>query len=107
MRAEKHSIVLNRRMHLFDPQVELTGESTAKQAKIKRFFEESVYNRLPFEFTRHRVFEVAQTFDKSLPTGESEEHEGTDRAKVQEEQLNQRFQLKILAHRVRDGNPPT
>jgi hypothetical protein len=32
--------VLNRRLHLFDPQVELTRESTAKQAKIKRFFKE-------------------------------------------------------------------
>lgn len=40
--------VLNRRLHLFDSQVELTRESTAKQAKIKRFLKESVYNRLPF-----------------------------------------------------------
>ncbi|MGA8088987.1 MAG: glycosyltransferase family 2 protein [Terracidiphilus sp.] len=43
--------VLNRRLHLFDPQVELTRQTTAKQAKIKRFFKESVYNRLPFEIS--------------------------------------------------------
>ena len=40
--------VLNRRLHLFDSQTELIRESTAKQAKIKRFFKESVYNqRIP------------------------------------------------------------
>lgn len=43
--------VLNRRLHLFDSQIELTRESTATQAKIKRFFKESVYNRLPFEIS--------------------------------------------------------
>ena len=48
--------VLNRRLHLFDPQVELTRESTAKQAKIKRFFKESVYNRLPFEISAFLYF---------------------------------------------------
>jgi glycosyltransferase involved in cell wall biosynthesis len=39
----------NQRLHLFEPQVALTRESTAMQAKIKRFLKESVYNRLPFE----------------------------------------------------------
>lgn len=48
--------VLNRRLHLFDPQIELTQESTAKQAKIKRFFKESVYNRLPFEISAFVYF---------------------------------------------------
>jgi hypothetical protein len=48
--------VLNRRLHLFDPQVELTRESTAKQAKIKRFFKEAVYNRLPFEISTIAYF---------------------------------------------------
>ena len=48
--------VLNRRLHLFGPQVELTRESTAKQAKIKRFFKESVYNRLPFEISAFVYF---------------------------------------------------
>lgn len=41
--------VLNQRLHLFEPQLALTNESTAMQAKIKRFFKESIYNRLPFE----------------------------------------------------------
>jgi glycosyltransferase involved in cell wall biosynthesis len=48
--------VLNRRLHLFDPQIELTRQSTAKQAKIKRFFKESVYNRLPFEVSAFVYF---------------------------------------------------
>lgn len=48
--------VLNRRLHLFDPQIELTRQSTAKQAKIKRFFKESVYNRLPFEISAFVYF---------------------------------------------------
>jgi glycosyltransferase involved in cell wall biosynthesis len=43
--------VLNRRLQLFTPQPALTKEVTAKQAKIKRFFKESVYNRLPFEIS--------------------------------------------------------
>jgi glycosyltransferase involved in cell wall biosynthesis len=43
--------VLNRRLHLFDLQVEFTRESTATQAKIKRFFKESLYNRLPVEIS--------------------------------------------------------
>ena len=41
--------VLNNQLHLFDEQVALTSTATAKQAKIKRFFKESVYNRIPFE----------------------------------------------------------
>lgn len=47
--------VLNRRLQL-NPQVELTRESTAKQARIKRFFKESVYNRLPFEVSAFLYF---------------------------------------------------
>jgi len=43
--------VLNQRLRLFEPQVALTAEATAKQAKIKRFLKESVYNRLPFEIS--------------------------------------------------------
>ena len=34
----------------------LTGESTATQAKIKRFFKESLYNRLPFEISATLYF---------------------------------------------------
>jgi glycosyltransferase involved in cell wall biosynthesis len=40
--------VLNQRIHLF-PQRSLVGESTTRQAKIKRFLKESIYNRIPFE----------------------------------------------------------
>ena len=48
--------VLNQRLHLFEPQLALTGEATAKQAKIKRFLKESVYNRLPFEISATLFF---------------------------------------------------
>jgi len=48
--------VLNQRLHLFDPQLALTGEATAKQAKIKRFLKESIYNRLPFEVSATLFF---------------------------------------------------
>lgn len=48
--------VLNRRLHLFDPQVELTRESTSNQAKIKRFLKESVYNQLPVEISAFIYF---------------------------------------------------
>jgi glycosyltransferase involved in cell wall biosynthesis len=43
--------VLNRRLQLFDPQVDLTRQSTSQQAKIKRFIKESLYYRLPFEIS--------------------------------------------------------
>lgn len=42
---------LNQRLHLFEPQLALASASTAKQARIKRFLKESVYNRLPFEIS--------------------------------------------------------
>jgi hypothetical protein len=48
--------VLNQRLHLFEPQLALTAESTARQAKIKRFLKESVYNRLPFEVSASLFF---------------------------------------------------
>jgi glycosyltransferase involved in cell wall biosynthesis len=48
--------VLNQRLHLFERHHELTIEATAKQAKIKRFFKESVYNRLPFEVSAFAYF---------------------------------------------------
>ncbi len=41
--------VLNQRHHLFDPQLALTSATTARQAKIKRFLKEAIYNRIPFE----------------------------------------------------------
>ena len=47
---------LNQRLHLLEPQVALTHESTAGQAKAKRFLKESVYNRLPFEISAALYF---------------------------------------------------
>jgi hypothetical protein len=47
---------LNARWQLFQPQVELTRESTARQAKIKRFLKQSLYNRLPFELSATLYF---------------------------------------------------
>ena len=47
---------LNQKWHLFEPQVALTAEATATQAKIKRFLKESVYNRLPFEISATLYF---------------------------------------------------
>jgi len=48
--------VLNHRYHLFETQVELTQKSTARQAKMKRFFKESLYNRIPFEISAFAYF---------------------------------------------------
>jgi len=48
--------VLNKRLHLFGPSCALTAESTARQAQLKRFFKESVYNRIPFEFSAFAYF---------------------------------------------------
>jgi glycosyltransferase involved in cell wall biosynthesis len=48
--------VLNRRLHLFAPQIDLTRQSNAKQAKIKRFLKDHVYNRLPFEISASLLF---------------------------------------------------
>lgn len=47
---------LNRRWRLFQPQVELTREATARQAKVKRFLKEKIYNRLPFEISATLFF---------------------------------------------------
>src|SRR5579863_5942153 len=47
---------LNQRLHLFEPQVALASASTAKQARIKRFLKESVYNKLPFEISAFLFF---------------------------------------------------
>jgi len=48
--------VLNQRLHLFEPQLELTAQSTARQARMKRFFKESIYNRIPFELSALAYF---------------------------------------------------
>jgi glycosyltransferase involved in cell wall biosynthesis len=48
--------VLNQRHHLFEPQRELTGASTSRQARIKRFFKKSIYNHIPFEISAPGYF---------------------------------------------------
>lgn len=48
--------VLNKRLHLFEESCALTAESTARQARLKRFFKESVYNRIPFEVSAFAYF---------------------------------------------------
>jgi glycosyltransferase involved in cell wall biosynthesis len=48
--------VLNRRHRLFEAPIELTEKSTAKQAKVKRFLKEAVYNRIPFEISAFGYF---------------------------------------------------
>lgn len=48
--------VLNDRLQLFEAPVALTEKSTARQAKIKRFLKESVYNRVPFEISAFAYF---------------------------------------------------
>jgi glycosyltransferase involved in cell wall biosynthesis len=47
---------LNKKWRLFQPQVELTRETTARQAKAKRFLKERFYNRLPFEVSATLLF---------------------------------------------------
>lgn len=48
--------VLNGRHHLFDTPVVLGEKATAKQAKIKRFLKENLYNRIPFEVSAFAYF---------------------------------------------------
>jgi len=48
--------VLNRRHLLFEAPIVLTEKSTAKQAKIKRFLKEAIYNRIPFEISAFAYF---------------------------------------------------
>ncbi|HMG87448.1 MAG TPA: glycosyltransferase family 2 protein [Terracidiphilus sp.] len=61
--------VLNQRLHLFEPQLALTAESTATQAKIKRFLKESVYNRLPFEVSASLFFLYRYVFQLGFLDG--------------------------------------
>jgi glycosyltransferase involved in cell wall biosynthesis len=48
--------VLNQRHHIFEEHVNLASQSTARQARIKRFLKESVYNRLPCEVSAVAYF---------------------------------------------------
>jgi glycosyltransferase involved in cell wall biosynthesis len=61
--------VLNQRLHLFEPQLALTAETTARQAKIKRFLKESVYNRLPFEVSASLFFLYRYVFQLGFLDG--------------------------------------
>jgi glycosyltransferase involved in cell wall biosynthesis len=61
--------VLDQRLHLFEPQLALTGEATAKQAKIKRFLKESIYNRLPFEVSATLFFLYRYVFQLGFLDG--------------------------------------
>ncbi len=60
---------LNQRIHLFEPQLALTGENTATQAKVKRFLKESVYNRLPFEVSATLFFLYRYVFQLGFLDG--------------------------------------
>jgi len=61
--------VLNRRLHLFEPQLSLASASTAKQARIKRFLKESVYNKLPFEVSAFLFFIYRYVFQLGFLDG--------------------------------------
>jgi len=61
--------VLNQKLHLFEPQLSLTSESTATQAKIKRFLKESIYNRLPFEISASMFFIYRYVFQLGFLDG--------------------------------------
>jgi glycosyltransferase involved in cell wall biosynthesis len=60
---------LNQRLHLFEPQLALASASTAKQARIKRFLKESVYNRLPFEISATLFFVYRYVFQLGFLDG--------------------------------------
>ena len=48
--------VFKKRRGLGEPQPALTVRSTARQAKIKRFLKESIYNNIPFEISTSLYF---------------------------------------------------
>lgn len=54
--------VLNKRLHLFAEQPALTTKSTSMQARVKRFFKETVYNRIPFEISAVLYFLLRYVF---------------------------------------------
>ena len=61
--------VLNRRLHLFEAQIELTQQSTATQAKIKRFLKEAIYNRVPFEISAFAYFFFRYVYSVGISDG--------------------------------------
>jgi GDP-D-mannose dehydratase len=64
--------VLNQRLHLFDPQPALTGEATAKQAKIKRFLKESstIDFRLKSPRPSFSYIDILSSLDSSTAGGD-------------------------------------
>jgi glycosyltransferase involved in cell wall biosynthesis len=63
--------VLNRRIRLFEPQFALTAKTTSSQASVKRFFKESIYNRLPFEISALLYFVFRYVFQLGFLDGSS------------------------------------
>jgi glycosyltransferase involved in cell wall biosynthesis len=61
--------VLDHRLHLFGPELSLAAESTARQAKIKRFLKEKVYNRVPFELSAVAYFLFRYVFQLGFLDG--------------------------------------
>jgi glycosyltransferase involved in cell wall biosynthesis len=48
--------VLNRRLHLFRRETTLSHDNSSRQASIKRFLKEAVYNRVPFQISATAYF---------------------------------------------------
>jgi glycosyltransferase involved in cell wall biosynthesis len=61
--------VLDHRLHLFGPELSLAAESTARQARIKRFLKEKVYNRVPFELSAVAYFLFRYVFQLGFLDG--------------------------------------
>jgi glycosyltransferase involved in cell wall biosynthesis len=61
--------VLNQRLHLFERPTELTDESTARQAKIKRFLKEKIYNRIPYQMAATAYFLYRYVFQLGFLDG--------------------------------------
>ena len=61
--------VLNLRLHLFGQPVSLSRKPTARQAKVKRFLKESLYNKLPYEISALSYFVVRYIFQLGFLDG--------------------------------------
>jgi glycosyltransferase involved in cell wall biosynthesis len=50
--ADREAVdILNQRLNLFERDVDLSADSTSKQASLKRLLKEKLYNRIPFEIS--------------------------------------------------------
>lgn len=61
--------VLNRRLNLFDEGTDMRLGATARQARVKRFFKDAVYNRLPFEASAFAYFIFRYVFQLGFLDG--------------------------------------